>query len=120
MVLKLNGTSIVKLSKFLENLKDIAGTCFITRNEYDQNPDKICSYSHINKIFKYTWNTSIEMSGLLPKRTIQKPFLQGRKLKDRSKEKEVSCLRCDSMFISPDPSNFRICNNCKNRIELEK
>lgn len=118
--MKLQGTSVVKLLNFLENIKDIAGTCFITRNEYDQNPDKICSFSHLNKTFGYTWNTIIEMSGLHPKRVIQKPFLQGRKLKDRSKEKEVSCLRCDSMFVSPDQSNFRICNNCKNMLELEE
>ena len=118
--MKLQGTSVVKLLNFLENIKDIAGTCFITRTEYDQNPKKICSFSHVNKIFGYTWNTVLEMSDLQPNRILPNPITQGRKPKNTEKYREVSCLRCDLMFISPDPSNFRICSNCKNMLELEE
>lgn len=119
--MKLNGTSVAKFSSFLENLKEIAGTCFfITRSEYDQNPNKICSFSHINKTFGYTWNTVLKMGDLQPKRILPQPSTQGRKPINKSKFKEVSCLRCDSMFVSPDPNNFRICNKCKSMIELEE
>lgn len=119
--MKLSGTCVVKLSDFFENLKEIAGTRYsITRVTFDENPDKSCSFSHINKNFKVTWNICLEKAGLAPKRILPQPPTQGRKSKDKTKYREVSCLRCDSLFVSPDPSNFRICSTCKNMLQLEE
>ncbi len=116
--MKLTGTSVAKISKFLENLKDIAGTCLITKSEYDGNTEKYCSYSHINKIFGMSWNRCLEKSGIAINRNISLPITQGRKPKDLSKKKTVSCLRCDSIFESPDPKLIRICPTCKNKKEM--
>jgi len=119
--MKLTGTSVVKFSNFLENLKDLAGTCLsLTRAQYDDNENKICSYNHVNKKFNLRWNQLLEKAGLSPTKIFTQSSNLGRKLKDKSKYKEVSCLRCDSMFVSPDPSNFRICPKCKNMVELEE
>lgn len=116
--MKLSGTSVVAISEFLENLKTIAGTKFLTRLEYDKNPNKICSFSYVTKLFHYTWNECLEKAQLKINRKLPNPSTQGRKLKDSSKYKEVSCLRCDKMFVSSDPCNFRICDNCKNMLKL--
>lgn len=114
----LQGTS---LGLFLDNLKELAGTNnYITRAEFDKNPNKVISYSYINKTFGYTWNTLLEKAGLTPKRVWNGVINQGRKMEDKSKYRETSCLRCDALFVSPDPSNFRICNKCKNMVGLEE
>src|SRR3990167_4687850 len=119
--MKLQGTSVVKFSNFLENLKDIAGTCLsITRAQYDDNENKICSFSHAGKIFGLTWNQLLEKTGISPTKIFTQSSNQGRKLKNKSKYKEIGCLRCDSLFVSSDPCNFRICAKCKNMIELEE
>ncbi len=116
----LQGTCIVKLENVIKSIKEIAGTCYLTRAEYDNNEKKICSFSHIDKNFVVTWNELLAQAKIPIKRRFRFPIKQGRKPKNKEKYKEVSCLRCDSLFVSPDPSNFRICPSCKNMIELEE
>ena len=116
----LNGTSVVKLTVFLDNLIHIAGTRYITRTEYDANPNKICSYSHINRNFKYRWNEILEQAGIPIKRKLHFPYTQGRKEKDKSKAKVVECLRCLELFESIDPKINRICDKCKNLEDQEE
>ena len=116
----LNGTSVIKLSIFLDNLKDIAGTCYLTKSEYDANPNKICSYSHINRNFKYTWNNLLEQAGIPIKRKLPFPYTQGRKPMDKSKAKIVECLRCLKEFESIDPCVNRICNKCHDLEDQEE
>lgn len=107
------GTSVIKLSIFLDNLKDIAGTCYLTRSEYDVNTEKPCSYSHINRLFSLKWNDCLNLAGLPIKRRLPIPSTQGRKAKDKSMAKIVECLNCTSMFESFDPRINRICKKCK-------
>ena len=117
--MKLQGTQVIHFSDFIQSLQNIAGICFITRQEYDDNNKKLCSFSHINKNFGKKWNTILEEAGLVVKRKILEPITQGRKLKDRSKYKIIECLRCDTLFESPDPKLIRICQKCKKEIKLE-
>src|SRR3990172_9794912 len=112
--MKLQGTSIVAFADFIESLKSIAGTCFLTRAEYDNNPNKMNSYSHINKNFGYTWNECLENAGIPIKHAVSFPIKQGRKPKKVSQNKIVYCLRCDELFESIDPKINRICRKCKN------
>lgn len=116
----LYGTMVAKLDYFIENLKLLAGTGFITRAEYDENKQKYCSYSHINNNFNLTWNAILEKSGILIKRKLPLPSTQGRKAKDKSKAKVVECLRCLELFESFDPCVNRICNKCHNLEDQEE
>lgn len=116
----LNGTSVVKLSLFLNNLANIAGTRFITRSEYDLNTNKICSFSHVNKLFTMTWNDCLALAGIPIKRKLPFPSTQGRKPKDRSMVKTVECLRCLKLFESIDPRINRICDKCKDLDDQEE
>jgi len=111
--MRLNGTSVVKFEDFVENLKYLAGTCFITRSEYDASPNKICSFSHINKNFNLTWNALLEQAGVPIKHEVSFPIKQGRKVKDKALLKDVECLRCGREFKSIDPKINRICDRCK-------
>ena len=113
--MRLNGTSVVKFEDFVENLKYLAGTCFITRSEYDANLNKICSFSHINKNFNISWNTILENAGIPVKHRVSFPIKQGRKVKDKTLLKDVECLRCEKIFKSIDPKINRICEKCKNQ-----
>lgn len=117
--MRLSGTSVVKIEKFIENLRGLAGTNSITRLDYDNNPEKLCSFSHINKRFNLNWNSVLEMAEIKPNRILPIPITQGRKPKDRSKYKIVECLRCLEMFESPDPKLIRICPSCKRNNEIE-
>lgn len=118
--MKLYGTQVIKLTTFIDNIKDIAGTCFLTRAMYDANPNKICSYSHINRNFKFRWNEILEQAGIPIKRKLHFPYTQGRKEKDKSKAKVVECLRCLKEFESLDPRINRICNKCKDLEDQEE
>lgn len=118
--MKLQGTSVVKLFNVIENLKTIAGTKFITRSEYDINPNKTCSFSHVNKNFKLCWNELLELSGIPVKRKLPFPSTQGRKPKDKSMVKTVECLRCLEEFESLDPRVNRICKKCKDLEDQEE
>lgn len=109
----LTGTSVIKLEVFISNLKDIAGTCFLTRIEYDNNSQKVCSYAHVYKNFGLTWNSLLEQAGIPITRKYAFPIKQGRKPKDTSKSREIYCLRCLKLFISIDPKVNRICLKCK-------
>lgn len=110
----------IKLSAFLENLIELSGTKnYLTRKEFDNNPDKICSYSYMNKTLGHTWNTLLEKAGLSPKRIWDGTINQGRKLRDTTKYREVTCLLCDELFDSFDPALNRICKKCKVRVNLE-
>ena len=111
--MKLQGTSVSKFSNFIENLKEIAGTKTLTRAEYDNNPNKICSFSHINKNFNLTWNTILENVGIPVKHRVSFPIKQGRKVKDKALLKDVECLRCGREFKSIDQKINRICDRCK-------
>lgn len=117
---KLSGTSVVKLSLFLDNLANIAGTRFITRSEYDDNIDKICSFSHVNRLFNMTWNDCLTLAGIPVKRKLPFPSTQGRKPKDTSMVKTVECLRCLEEFESLDPRVNRICKKCKDLCDQEE
>lgn len=117
--MRLQGTSVIKFEKFIDNLKELAGTNSITRLNYDNNPNKLCSFSHINKKFNLSWNSILEVAKIKPIRILPIPSTQGRKPKDRSKYKTVECLRCSDMFESPDPKNIRICFACKKLVQLE-
>jgi len=112
--MKLHGTSVIKFSDFIENLRDIAGTCFLTRNEFDYNCNKVCSYSHINKNFNLSWNACLEQAGLNIKKKVSFPITQGRKSKDKILLTVVICLCCLKKFESIDPKINRICKKCKN------
>ena len=119
--MKLSGTTVVKFSDFIENLTFLAGTKLtITRSEYDANPNKICSYSHINRNFKYRWNEILEQAGIPIKRKLPFPYTQGRKPMDKSKAKIVECLRCLKEFESIDPCVNRICNKCHDLEDQEE
>lgn len=117
---KLSGTSVIKLSTFLDSLKDMAGTCFLTRLDYDNNPNKVCSFSHINNNFAITWNNCLELVNLPVKRKWKFPIKQGRKPKDKSMAKMVECLRCLNMFESLDSRINRICRKCKDLEDQEE
>ena len=110
--MKLQGTQVIKFSELVKNLKDMAGTCFLTRLDYDFNPNKTCSYSHIYKNLGLTWNNLLEQAGIPIKRKLPLPSTQGRKEKNKSKAKVVECLRCLELFESIDPCINRICNKC--------
>ena len=116
---RLQGTSVVAFTDFIENLKAIAGTCFLTRSEFDNNPSKICSFSHANKQFNLNWNNFLEQAGLNIKKRVSSPPTQGRKPKDESLFKIVECLRCLSLFESTNPKINRICRKCKDLKNLE-
>lgn len=112
--MRLHGTSVVKLKDFFVNLKDLAGTCFsITRHEYDKNPYKVCSYSHIYSNFGLSWNDCIKEIGLEINKKFSFPIKQGRKPIDRSNYKKTECLRCGKLFDSWNIKYNRICDNCK-------
>ncbi len=115
----LQGTSIIKLEIFIKNIKDIAGTCFLTREEYDSNNNKICSFAHVTKNFNFTWNELLEQAGIPIKRKYSFPIKQGRKPKDISKKKTVECLRCSKEFESYDPALNRVCSKCKEEIKSD-
>ncbi len=117
--MRLLGTSVVKFEKFIDNLKEFAGTNSITRIDYDNNPNKLCSFSHVNKKFNLSWNELLEIARIKPTRILPAPITQGRKVKDKSKYKIVECLRCLEMFESPDPKLIRFCPSCKNNIKIE-
>ena len=117
--MKLFGTSVAKFSDVIDNLKFLAGTCTMTRSEYDANPNKVCSYSHINRIFNISWNELLENAGVPIKHAVSFPIKQGRKCKDLSKNRIVSCLRCGELFESIDPKINRICRKCKNLEGIE-
>lgn len=112
---KLTGTSVAKLSDFIDNLKKIAGNCSLTRTEYDYSPEKICSYSHINKLFHLTWNSCLQLADIPVGRSLPMPIKQGRKMGVKPEGKEVECLYCLNFFISYNKFN-RICRNCKSII----
>ncbi len=112
------GTCIIKIVNLLENLQEISGTRLsITRSEFDSNPKKICSFSYAYKTFGYSWNNLLIKAKLKPKMIFKKGRKTGRKPENKKNYKEVSCLRCDSIFESPDPKLCRICKSCKNSIE---
>ena len=111
--MKLQGTSIIKFSTLIQNLQSFAGTCFLTRSEYDKNPMKPCSYSHVNKVFDISWNGLLEEAGIPVKHRLPFPIKQGRKVKDKALLKDVECLRCGREFKSIDPKINRICDRCK-------
>ena len=117
--MRLKGTFVANLDNFFQNLKDIAGTCFLTRSEYDANPNKINSYSHINKNFNLSWHKCLEQAGLNIKKRVSFPIKNGRKSKDKILLKIVICLCCLKEFESIDPKINRICNKCKNLKDLE-
>ena len=116
----LTGTSVIKLEVFINNLQYIAGTCFLTRDEYDNNNQKVCSYAHVYKNFGLTWNSLLEQAGIPIKRKYAFPIKQGRKPRDTSKSKEVYCLRCIELFISIDPKINRVCKDCKKLEDQEE
>ena len=118
--MKLQGTSVVKLSIFLANLNNMAGTCFLTRSEYDANTEKVCSFTHVNKNFILTWNDCLNLAGVSLKRKLPFPYTQGRKPMDKSKAKIVECLRCLKEFESIDPCVNRICNKCHDLEDQEE
>jgi len=107
----------INFMDFIENLKDIAGTCFLTRTEFDKNPKKICSFSYINRNFNTSWNSSLKEAGVNAKLEWVIPSNRGRK-KQIKILKQVSCLKCDKLFDSFDPRLNRICKNCKNSVEF--
>lgn len=111
---KLSGTSVVKLSYFLQELKEIAGTCYLTRTEYDDNIKKPCSFSHVNRLFTLTWNNALELAGIPIKKKLPFPSTQGRKPKNVTLFKTIECLSCEMIFTSIDPRINRICDKCKN------
>ncbi len=115
--MKLQGTALIKLEIFIKNVKDIAGTCFLTREEYDSNDNKICSFAHVTKNFNYRWNEILEQANIPIKRNYPFPIKQGRKPKDVSKNKTVECLRCSTVFISYDPAMNRVCSKCREEIK---
>ena len=117
--MKLQGTSVSKFSNFIENLKEIAGTKTLTRAEYDNNPNKMNSYSHINKNFGYTWNELLEQAGIPIKHAVSFPIKQGRKPARKVNNRVVECLRCGKLFESIDPKINRICRKCKNLEGIE-
>jgi len=117
--MKLQGTNVVAFADFIENLKTMAGTCFLTRSDYDNNPNKICSFSHASKQFNLSWNNFLEQAELGVKKRVSFPPTQGRKPKKVSQNKIVYCLRCDELFESIDPKINRICRKCKNLEDIE-
>ncbi len=110
--MKLSGTSVIKLEKFIINLKELAGTTNLTRLNYDFNTDKVCSYAHVRKMFKLTWNDCLGLAGIKINRKLKIPIKQGRKPKIKN-YKTIECLYCLKEFVSKDPKYNRICNNCK-------
>ena len=112
--MKLQGTQVVAFADFIENLKNIAGTCFLTRSEFDYNPNKVCSFSHINKNFNLSWNDLLEEAGIPIKHRVSFPVTNGRKPKNKILFKIIVCLCCLKEFESIDPKINRICNKCKN------
>ena len=117
--MKLQGTSVIKFSTLIQNLQSFAGTCFLTRSDYDNNPKKPCSYSHVNKVFDISWNELLEKAGIPIKHRPSFPITSGRKPKDVSKNKIITCLQCDGLFESIDPRINRICGKCKNLEGIE-
>jgi len=113
--MRLQGTQVVAFIDFIENLKNIAGTCFLTRNRFDYNQNKVCSYSHVNKVFGISWNECLKQAGIPVKHVVSFPIKQGRKVKDKTLLKDVECLRCEKIFKSIDPKINRICEKCKNQ-----
>jgi len=111
--MKLQGTSVIKFLTLIQNLQSFAGTCFLTRSEYDNNPKKPCSYSHVNKVFDISWNELLKKAGIPIKHRLSSPIKQGRKVKDKALLKDVECLRCGREFKSIDPRINRICDRCK-------
>ncbi len=117
--MKLRGTSVVKFDYFIDNIQELAGTCnSITRSEYDSNIGKICSYAHINKNFNMTWNYCLKMAGLRINKNFENVH-SGRKIKNKTNYKTVSCLKCDDLFESFNPKLNRICPSCKNNKNFE-
>lgn len=111
------GTSVIKLDIFIKSIKDIAGTRFLTREEYDNSNKRLCSFAHVTKNFGLTWNGILEQAGIPIKRKYLSPIKQGRKFKDSSKKKTVECLRCSKLFESFDPTINRVCQKCKEEIK---
>ena len=110
--MKLLGTSVVKLSDFIDNLKELAGTRLLTRTDYDYNSNKICSYSHVNRMFNLTWNSCLQLADLPVNRLLPMPIKQGRKTIVKPEGKDTECLYCLNIFVSYNKFN-RICKNCK-------
>ena len=117
--MRLHGTSVIKFSTLIQNLQSFAGTCFLTRSDYDNNPKKPCSYSHVNKVFDISWNELLEKAGIPIKHRPSFPITGGRKPKDVSKNKIITCLQCDGLFESVNPKINRICKKCKNLEGIE-
>lgn len=117
--MKLSGTSLIRLSDFIDNLKLVAGTKSITSQEYSNNVGrKVCSYSYINKHYGLSWNSCLLRAGLPINRELSLPIKQGRKLKDKTCY-DIECLCCSNMFKSFNIKLNRICNKCKISIEFE-
>lgn len=116
--MKFAGTALISLKDIINNIKNIAGTCTITRSEFDNNNNKICSYSYINKIYELSWNKCLNIAHINTNRVLPLPMKQGRK--SLVKEKYiVECLSCDNKFNSIDPKLNRICDNCKQNIDFK-